>query len=582
MSNYGALTTITTPPTNTPRSAISSALSRCALLAASVSIFTGLWFALLARRPLYDPDEGRYAEIPREMLAGGNWVIPHLNGLVYLEKPPLHYWLTALALRMFGQSEFAARLTTGLAGYCCLALICLVAYRLWGLRTAVVAGCLTSASTLFVLMAHQMTLDMLLSLWLFASLTCFLMAEFEHANDTHSGSARGWMLGSWASMALAVLTKGLIGVLIPAATLVAYALWQRDFSGLRRLYIKWGLPLFAVITMPWFAMAARANPAFLEFFFVREHFRRFLTDVEHRSQPWWFFGPVLVIGILPWVPQAVRATSRTLLASKSRSFDPARILCAWTVFVLVFFSLSHAKLIPYILPAVPSLALLAAMPAGHDDARRDLLGGALASLAAALGIVLYATGSLNSGQSRVLALWLAPVVNGTAALLVIGSGCCLLLRRKNRLDAALAVLCGGWFLASLSILIGANRAQQFFSSKDAADALNAHVAASSPVSSVQTPVFSVQTYEQAMTFYLKRTVVLVDYRDEFALGLDENPDRGIASLALFADRWRSLGDGYAIMPYYTRDHLVAMGLPLYEIAHFPSTVLVSRKPSRLP
>src|SRR5271156_685471 len=102
------------------------------MLGVAAVFFTVLWFALLAERPLFDPDEGRYAEIPREMLSGGDWVIPHLNALVYLEKPPLQYWLTALVFRGLGQSEFTARLCTGVAGYLSLAALFFVGGRLWG------------------------------------------------------------------------------------------------------------------------------------------------------------------------------------------------------------------------------------------------------------------------------------------------------------------------------------------------------------------------------------------------------------------------------------------------------------------
>src|SRR6202051_1337099 len=116
------------------------------MLGAAALFCTVLWFALLAQRPLYDPDEGRYAEIPREMLSGGGWVIPHLNALVYLEKPPLQYWLTPAPFRG----------------------------RLWGVHAGVRALLFTSASSLFVLLGHQLTLDMLLSFCLTACLSCFL------------------------------------------------------------------------------------------------------------------------------------------------------------------------------------------------------------------------------------------------------------------------------------------------------------------------------------------------------------------------------------------------------------------------
>src|SRR5580692_11270380 len=196
------------------------------LLGAAAILCTVVWFVLLAQRPMLDPDEGRYAEIPREMLSGGDWVIPHLNALVYLEKPPLQYWLTALAFRSLGQSEFAARLCTGLAGYLSVAAVFFVARRLWGFEAGVRAFSFLSASSLFVLLGHQMTLDMLLSFFLTASLGCFLMAQA--GRETGSGWRR-WMLGCWAAMAFAVLTKGLIGVLIPAAAAGVYAAWQRDW-----------------------------------------------------------------------------------------------------------------------------------------------------------------------------------------------------------------------------------------------------------------------------------------------------------------------------------------------------------------
>src|SRR5271170_473064 len=112
-------------------------LRRSWLLGVAAVFCTVLWFALLAERPLFDPDEGRYAEIPREMLSGGDWVIPRLNALVYLEKPPLQYWLTALAFESFGQSEFTARLCTGLAGYLTLAAVFFLGRSLWGFDAGV-------------------------------------------------------------------------------------------------------------------------------------------------------------------------------------------------------------------------------------------------------------------------------------------------------------------------------------------------------------------------------------------------------------------------------------------------------------
>jgi 4-amino-4-deoxy-L-arabinose transferase-like glycosyltransferase len=545
--------------------------TRLATLVAA-ALFTTVWFALLAQRSLFDPDEGRYAEIPREMAAGGDWVVPHLDGLVYLEKPPLQYWLSALTYRAFGPNEFTARLCTGLAGYASLGLVFFTALRLWGRRAACRAVLLCMASTLFVLLAHQLTLDMLLTACLTACLTCYLMAESQ-VTASREASRRGrlWLLGCWAAMALAVLAKGLIGLLIPGSTLLIYALWQRDFGVLRRLNLRAGLPLFALIGAPWFIAAARANRAFLDFFFVREHFQRYFTPIEHRTEPWWFFVPVLTVGILPWLPQAARAMALPLRAPAAHyAFEPARVLYAWCAFVLIFFSISHSKLIPYILPAVPALALLCAAPTTARVMRRELILGGVLSLGSCLGVLAYIGGLWTTSAGRQLEVQSAPMLRVTALLLFAAAMGCFELLRRKRPEASLAALCVGWFLAIASLLVAAGTVQGSFSSKDAAVELRR-------LANPSSPVFSVQTYEQSFTFYLGREIVLVDYRGELSLGLSQRPEGGIASLAQFSSRWRSLTDGYALMPPDTRDRLLGQGLPLRELARFPHEVLVSRR-----
>jgi len=547
------------------------------MLGVAAVFFTALWFALLAQRPLFDPDEGRYAEIPREMLSGGDWVIPHLNALVYLEKPPLQYWLTALAFRGFGQSEFTARLCTGLAGYLSLAAVFFLGRSLWGFDAGLRAFLYLSASSLFVLLGHQMTLDMLLSFFLTASLCCLLMAQVRRDASSHW---RRWMLGCWAAMAFAVLTKGLIGMLIPAAGAGVYVIWQRDWLLLRRLNVRWGLPLFAAIAVPWFVLAARANAQFLNFFFVREHIQRFLTPIEHRTEPWWFFAPVLVVGIAPWLPQAARALGVPFLAPvRPGQFDAVRLLWSWCVFVLVFFSFSDSKLIPYILPAVPALALLCASRKDADS-RGNLAAGALLSLAWSVGILAYASGLWGKPEGRALLVLVRPMLFYTCALMALGGLACAACVARNLPRAAIASLCAAWFLALGTILLGADAAQSLFSAKDAALALQSAAAGSITGNDgdlVDVPVFSVQSYQQSLPFYLRRPVILVEYRDEFDLGLTQDPKRGIATLQQFADAWLPLRRGFAIMPLRTQERLSALGVPMREVARFPERVIISRR-----
>jgi len=618
-------------------------LKRIAALAALVSI---VWFALLAVRPLYDPDEGRYAEIPREMLATGDWVIPHLNGLVYLEKPPLGYWLGALSLACCGPSEASARLVTGVAGFFALALLFALARRLWGIAAGVRAVLLALGSVLFVLLGHQLTLDMLLTACLLAALSCFIFAQLRPADDRR---CRAWMLGCWAALALAVLTKGLIGVVIPGCTLLGYTLLQRHFDIWRRLHWRSGLPVFLLIAAPWFVLAARADGEFLRFFFIREHFQRFLTPIEQRSQPPWFFVPVLVVGVLPWISLILAQLLGGWRASTPRGvFDVQRLLWVWSAFVLVFFSVSNSKLIPYILPAIPALALLCA--AQRAPVRHFQIGAAL-SLVFALGVLGYAGGAIGSVHGRPLALVLRPALVMTSTVLTAGAIACFVYSRRGRALAAQSVLSAAWFGAAIAVTLGAIRAESFFSAKDIAAAIlrdeasrqrdeasilrdeasrprdgasilreeasrprdgasilrdeaslralppavpvadglpfalsaagtlpfaPASVAVGLPGSG--TPVFAVQTYAQSLPYYLRHDVVLVDYRDEFDLGLREQPWKGLAHVAEFAALWTGLASGYALMPEATLARLREARLPCREVEHFPNAiVLIARR-----
>ena len=486
-----------------------------------------------------------------------------------------------MAFRAFGQTEFPARLCTGLAGYLALLAVFFLGRDLWGFDAGLRAVLFTSASALFVLLGHQLTLDMLLSFWLLAALGCFLAAQARR--DTGSGW-QSWMLGCWAAMALAVLTKGLIGVVIPGATLGVYLLWQRDSMLLRRLNIRWGLPLFMVIAAPWFVLAARANAQFLEFNFVREHFLRFVTAIEHRTEPWWFFAPVLVVGIVPWLPQAIRAL---IVVPRSRvqrgQFDAARVLWVWCVFVLVFFSRSDSKLIPYILPAIPALALLSAgRPEG--DSRGVLLAGAFLSLASGAGVLAYASGAWSSPEAVQLLRLIRPMLLSMSALLALGALLAAPCALRGRPLAALAALSGAWFLGSASILVAANAAQSLYSAKDIALAVRHAAAPAEPAGAASganippdVPVFAVQAYQQSLVFYLQRPVVLVDYRDEFDLGLTLDSQRGIATLQQFTEVWLPLAQGIAVLPPRSRQRLSDLELPMREVARFPDRVVISRR-----
>jgi 4-amino-4-deoxy-L-arabinose transferase-like glycosyltransferase len=527
-----------------------------------------LWFAMLPLRPLFNPDEGRYAEVPREMLAGGDWVIPHLNGLAYIEKPPLQYWATAAALSVFGHGEFAARFYTACCALATLGVVWLVAWTLWQTAAAWRAAAVLSSMVLFVVLGQLLTLDMSLTFYMTLSLAGFLLAQ---PAPMQSGAERGWMLVAWGAAALGVLTKGLVAAAIPAAVLLLYSAYSRDFSPWRRLHAAVGLPLFLAIAVPWHWIAALRMPEFLQFFFVHEHFARYLTPSADREEAWWFFAAVFALGSIPWTLPALRVVAVGWRRRVPRGqFDPVLFLWIWVVFICLFFSLSDSKLIPYILPAMPGLALLvAASPAQAQ--RRDVWVTALLTLVAAC-----AAGAASLYGPRLLALndrshyfgLLAKPLAEIAALLAASALYVLLKRRRDPTQAAV-VLGAGWCLAGLMLMRAAGVVAPLYSGVTLARAVGAvpH----------EVPVYSIGLYDQTLPFYWQHTFKLVAYRGELDFGLRRDPEAEIPSVAEFVDEWRRLPEGFAVMEKSMFDDLEGEGLPMREVARDVRRVLVARK-----
>jgi 4-amino-4-deoxy-L-arabinose transferase-like glycosyltransferase len=523
------------------------------------------WLATLSSRPLFNPDEGRYAEIPREILSGGDWLIPHLNGLAYVEKPPLQYWATALSLRLFGQNEFAARLYTALCALGTLAVVWLVARRSWGPATAWRAAAMLASMLLFVVLGQLLTLDMSLTFYMTASLGAFLLAQREPR-----GAGR-LVLVAWAATGLGVLTKGLVAGVIPAAVLILYSAATRDFAPWRRLRPALGVPLFLLITIPWHWLAAHRLADFLQFYFVHEHLSRYMTPSADREEVWWFFGAVFVLGSLPWSVSAARVLISSWRPRRVRGeFDVTVFLWIWMVFVCVFFSLSDSKLIPYILPAMPALALLmATLP---EAARRlDLKCAALLTLLAALMLAIacgFGPRLLPQTVRNGFFLQLTGPLAQTAALLGV-SAALTLVQRGRDLTRAGIFLAFGWCLAGMLLMRSAAAVAPVYSGITLARALGAVPR--------DEPIYSVGTYDQTLPFYSQRTVQLVAYRGELDFGLRHDPSAEIQDVAQFLSQWQGVAAGYAVMEIPMFEDLKGRGVPMREIARDVHRVLVARR-----
>jgi 4-amino-4-deoxy-L-arabinose transferase-like glycosyltransferase len=411
-----------------------------------------------------------------------------------------------------------------------------------------------SSSAGFVLGGHFNTLDMGLTFFLTLAVVAFLFAHRDP--QTPRGRAL-WMHIAWAAAAGAVLSKGLVGAVLPAGGLVAYTLLTRDFAVWRRLHLLTGALLFLALAAPWFVQVSLANPEFPRYFFIHEHFQRFLTTVHYRDQPWWFFLPILVLGLLPWTTLVPTALVRAWQQEEgNRAFRPRRFLLAYAAFILVFFSASSSKLEAYVLPMLPALALLlgervAGLAAGK-------LRGHLA-VALVAGLVVLATPSvlraLGAGTAAALPDAFDPWLQTAGAVLAAGAAFGIYQAGRGRVRPAII----GTALAALAASqLGNNGAESLSPTRSGYD-LAVRIA---PLLKPDTPFYSFGMYEQTLPFYLKRTTTLVGSAEELAFGLQQEPDLWIGDPRDFGPRWRSEPRAVAVTRPMLFDLLEQHGVPM--------------------
>lgn len=533
-----------------------------------VLLLSTVWFGTLNVRALIRPDEGRYAEIPREMTVTGDWLTPRLNGIKYFEKPPLQYWATAMAYRVFGEHPWTARLWPALTGLLCLLLVFFAGRELFGGTAAFYAALILAGSPGFIMVSQMNTLDMGLTLFMTATLLFFLLALRD------GGKRRSpWMLAAWAGAALAVLSKGLIGIVLPCGVLAAYVLLQRDWRLLSRLRWGWGAVIFLAIAAPWFVGVERANPGFAEFFFIHEHFARFASEGHRRAGAWWYFFPVLAFGMLPWLPSLPRALIAGWHATAAPDgWRPRRFLALWAVLIFAFFSLSGSKLQSYILPILPALALLLAHTLSTAPAK-TLLWNASGLAAAAAAVLLYAPHITAHASDKTPAALYALYVPWLQAA---GAGGLMLgvyaawqsVRGRHR--AAMTGIAAGMLFTTLLAALGHNTLSPSFSAQGLARQIAPHLAK-------DTPFYSVLDYDQTLPFYTKRTMTLVGFADEMAFGLQLEPHLWLPDLAAFTPAWHRHPRALAVMSPATYAKLIRDGLPMQVIGSDARRVVV-RKP----
>jgi 4-amino-4-deoxy-L-arabinose transferase-like glycosyltransferase len=360
-----------------------------------------------------------------------------------------------------------------------------------------------------------------------------------------------------------------VAIVLLGGTLGIYALWQRDRDLLRHLHAAIGLPVFLALTVPWFALVEARNPGFAEFFFVHEHLLRYSTDSAGRVHPWWTFLPVVVVGSAPWIVTAVSTLVRPRFAPRDAGrFDAERLLwvsCVWTV---LFFSCSHSKLIPYVLPVFPALALLVGRRLADGRSPRADAATAIALGAALLAVALVPALVQRHGVTEDDVLACSPYVLGSSVLLVLGGSITAAWPGSSMRPVVLLSASG--FGAFLILILGYGALPENGSSRRIAAAIRDAVPPDAPV-------YCVQHYDQPLPFYLGRTVDLVHERGELEYGLSQEPHREIQSVDGFVDTWQGLEQGAALLPRAVFLSMQQSGVPMRRIHEDPKYVAVARR-----
>ncbi len=531
-------------------------------------IYALLWFGTLNYRHLIPSDEGRYAEMAREMLVTGDWVTPRYNGYKYFEKPPLQVWATALAFKAFGIGDWQARLWTALTGFLTIIAVGLTSAKLYGSRAGFLSAAVLASSPMWIISGHMNSLDMGLSAFLVAALCSLLLAQSSQSKS----STRHWMWLCWTFMALATLSKGLIGGAIPAMVLIAYSFTNWDWKIWKRLHIVSGMLLFLVITAPWFLLVAQRNPEFLEFFFIHEHLQRFTQNAHSRTGPVYYFIPLLVVGFLPWVMQ-LSGAFRKAWRTRCRDFSSSWLLACWSAVIFAFFSASHSKLPGYIIPIFPALAMLVGIKLDQLLGQSNSLGVSWKLQAIAFAI-LSAVGfgflSEIGRQARpdeimAYAQYTQWVVAALIALMIFSLLAAWQSKRNGLLS--IASFAGGFFLCAIIAGTGHETLGRAVSGVDLAERVKVNLPE-------KVNFYSVNILDHTMPFYLGRTMIMVQSPDELEFGVHQEPGLWLATLDAFITRWKEDSTAYALMVPEQYIELQKQGLPMQEVGRDSRRVIV--------
>ena len=344
-------------------------------LSALIALCGALFFSFLGLRDIWDIDEGMHAAIAQTMLLSGDWVTPVFNGEPFFDKPALFNWLNAISFSLFGYTELAARLPAAFAGLGCVILTWQMGRRVYDEKTGFLAGLILATSLEFMILSRVVQYDIPFAFFVTLTLFCFVMGIIDN------NKRRLYFLGMYAAAALAVLTKGPIGIILPGMTAVIYLVMARRIHLLKELQILPGIVIFMAIVTPWFLMMEQANEGYLEYFVLKQHLGNFLGGEgamkPRHPEPFYYYVPILLAGILPWSALLPQSIIRGWRSSHDDSNRVSLFLVIWVLAAFIFFSVATSKLSTYLLPVFPACALLIACYLSEflDDSRKSARRG---------------------------------------------------------------------------------------------------------------------------------------------------------------------------------------------------------------
>ncbi|MBU0744974.1 MAG: glycosyltransferase family 39 protein [Gammaproteobacteria bacterium] len=495
-------------------------------------IVGALFGATLGRYPLSAPDGGRYAEIPREMVVTGDYITPHLNGVKYFEKPPLFYWLQAVSIKTLGANEVAASIANAIMALGCVLGVYFTGRKLYGRLSGMLAAFIFATSSLVFALTRVLTIDVTLTFFLSGSLCSFILAT-----QLPLGTKRSlylWLM--YALAACAVMTKGLIGIVLLGIILICWITIFNEWRNLKNYRLLSGGFIFLLIALPWHILVQIKNPEFLRFYFLEQHFLRYFTDYASRSQKWWFLPVVSLVGLYPWMtflPQTIVHNIPKHFKELKQS-KPTIFLLLWIACIYTFFSFSNSKLIPYILPIFPPIAMLignyfAANWQNNKSRQMDLGFYALFTLNIILAIAAISASFILDFNEQAFTKQNLYFIAG---IMVVGTLVTAIAYRRHNTSSGFFVM----VLAAATLWL-------YFSPNITTinrQSIKPLITTMQQRLQPEDEVIVYRDYYQELPFYLKRIVTVAQYSGELAFGIaHQDTSSWMIDEKTFWERWHS-------------------------------------------